>query len=119
MTDLYREEILDHYYHPRNTGRIKNPDFVGKESNPLCGDEVTIYLKLAGDRISDVRFEGSGCAISQAATSMLTDYLKGKSQHEIDTLDLKTILSLLKIEIGPGRLNCALLPVQALKHRAK
>jgi len=119
MTDLYRQEILDHYYHPRNSGKLKPADLIGHEVNPLCGDEVTVYLKFDGETISDVRFEGSGCAISQAASSMLTEYLMGKSKKQIDKLNLDTMLSLLKVQVGPGRINCALLPVQAIKKGVK
>lgn len=119
MADLYREEILDHYYHPRNTGRLDPADLVGQEVNTLCGDEVTMYLRFDKGRISDVRFEGSGCAISQAAASMLTEYLIGKSKDDLTEIDLKTVQSLLKVQIGPGRINCALLPVQALKKGTK
>jgi nitrogen fixation NifU-like protein len=119
MTDLYRQEILDHYYHPRNSGKIGHADLVGHEVNPLCGDEVTLYLKFEGDRIADVKFEGSGCAISQAAASLLTEYLTGKSKGEIAKLDLDSMLSLLKVQVGPGRINCALLPLQAIKKGVK
>lgn len=115
MADLYREEILDHYYHPRNTGKIDPADFVGHEVNTLCGDEVTLYLKFRGGRIADVKFEGSGCAISQASASMLTEYLKGKLREDIEKLNLDTVKSLLKVDIGPGRIECALLPVRALQ----
>jgi nitrogen fixation NifU-like protein len=115
MTDLYREEILDHYYHPRNAGKLDLADLVGHADNPLCGDEVTMYLKFDGEKISDIKFQGSGCAISQASTSMLTEYLKGKSRQEIEKLDFDTVKLLLKVEVGPGRVNCALLPVQALQ----
>jgi len=119
MTNLYREEILDHYYHPRNSGKLVPADLVVRDNNPLCGDEVTIYLRIDKGKISDVKFEGSGCAISQAATSMLTEYLAGKPRSALEKLSLKTILSLLKIQVGPGRLNCALLPVQALKKEVR
>jgi len=115
MTDIYREEILDHYYHPRNSGKIGHPDLVGHEVNPLCGDEVTLYLKFDGERISNAKFEGSGCAISQAAASMLTEYLIGKTRNDLEKVDLNTVLSLLKVQVGPGRLQCALLPIQAIK----
>src|SRR3990172_6290826 len=107
MSDLYREEILDHYYHPRNTGKLDPADLTGHEVNTLCGDEVTLYLKFKGGRIADIKFEGSGCAISQASASMLTEYLKDKSRKDIAKLDLDTIQSLLKVDIGPGRVNCA------------
>jgi nitrogen fixation NifU-like protein len=115
MTDLYREEILDHYYHPRNSGKLSPADLVGHEVNTLCGDEVTLYLGFKGGRIADVKFEGSGCAISQASASMLTEYLKGKSRQEIEKLDFEMVKSLLKVDIGPGRIECAMLPVRALK----
>ena len=119
MSDLYREEILDHYYHPRNTGKLDPADFTGHEVNTLCGDEVTLYLKFKGGRIADIKFEGSGCAISQASASMLTEYLKDKSRKDIAKLDLDTIQSLLKVDIGPGRVNCALLPIHALRGKTE
>src|SRR5439155_22606478 len=78
--DFYREVILDHYKHPRNYGTIEEPHAQAEGQNPLCGDEVSIYLTFDGDdKISDVKFSGRGCAISQAATSMLTEHLKGKT----------------------------------------
>jgi nitrogen fixation protein NifU and related proteins len=128
MTDdfdenFYREVILDHYKHPRNHGTIEAPDAHAEGQNPLCGDEVSIDLMFDGDEtISDVKFSGRGCAISQAATSMLTEQLKGKTVAQAAALDKQTLLDEVGIPLTPIRLKCALLGLGVLKvalHRAK
>jgi nitrogen fixation NifU-like protein len=128
MTDdfdetFYREVILDHYKHPRNHGTIDEPDAHAEGQNPLCGDEVSIDLMFDGnDKISDVKFSGRGCAISQAATSMLTEQLKGKTVAQAAALDRQTLLDEVGIPLTPIRLKCALLGLGVLKvalHRAK
>ena len=86
LKDLYREVILDHNRSPRNFGRIEDADRVVNGVNPLCGDKLTLYLKLDGDRITDARFEGSGCAISVASSSLMTERVKGATVS--DTLEL-------------------------------
>ena len=115
MDALYREEILEHYKFPRNRGSLAHPDITYKDTNPLCGDEVQIDLNVKDGVIADVKFQAKGCAISQAATSMLTDMIEGKSLKEIKKLGKKEILESLGIELGPVRLKCALLCLKVLK----
>jgi nitrogen fixation protein NifU and related proteins len=115
--DMYRENILDHYKNPRNYGSIEEPDAHAKGQNPLCGDEVTISLKFApdGETIEDIRFEGRGCAISQAATSMLTDIVKGKTAAEVAGLPKEELQEEIGIQLTPIRLKCAILGLGVLK----
>jgi nitrogen fixation NifU-like protein len=128
MTDdfdenFYREVILDHYKNPRNYGTIEEPHAHAEGQNPLCGDEVSIDLMFDGnDKITDVKFSGRGCAISQAATSMLTEHLKGKTVAQAAALDKQTLLDDVGIPLTPIRLKCALLGLGVLKvalHRGK
>ena len=113
--DLYSEIILDYYKNPRNKGKLHNPTTTATENNPLCGDNITVELDLKNDKILDIKFSGEGCAISQSATSMLTEQLIGKSTSEINKLNQKFILGLLNIPISPGRIKCALLGLAAIK----
>jgi nitrogen fixation protein NifU and related proteins len=115
MEALYREAILDHYKHPRHKGHLDQPDIKRHDHNPLCGDEITIELRVAGGKVVDAAFDGRGCAISQATASMLMEEVIGKSLDEIKQLDKEYILDLLGIEIGPVRLKCALLSLKVLK----
>ena len=117
MEDLYREVILDHYKNPRGHGVIEDADATAEGMNPLCGDEVSIYVAFAadGDTIEDVRFRGRGCAISQAATSMLTEMVKGRSAREIAELPREELLEEIGIPLTPIRLKCALLGLSTLK----
>jgi nitrogen fixation NifU-like protein len=113
---MYRENILDHYKKPRHKGLIKNPTIQHTERNPLCGDEITVMLILdTRGTITDIRFVGKGCAISIAAMSMLTEKIRGKSTHEVLTMNKDSILEMLNIPIGPARLKCALLGLTAVK----
>ncbi len=115
MDNLYRELILDHYQHPHNHGEIPDADVSYEDSNPLCGDRIRIDIKLQGNIVADVKFNGKGCAISQAAASMLTDELIGKSLDEIKKMDKQFVLDLLGIPLGPTRIKCALLPLKVIK----
>lgn len=130
MSDaLYREVLLDHYWNPRNSGTLPHPDATAEEDNPLCGDRVRLDLMFSNSKISDVKFSGTGCAISQAATSMLTEKLTPRvipSEHASESRDLIAIndakkiseddmLKLLGVDISPARLKCALLGWQALR----
>jgi nitrogen fixation NifU-like protein len=115
MDDLYRELILDHYQHPHNHGDIPDADISYEDSNPLCGDKIRIDIKLKGNVVADVKFNGKGCAISQASASMLTDELIGKSLDDIKKMDKQFILDLLGIPLGPSRIKCALLPLKVIK----
>ena len=121
---MYREVILDHYKNPRGHGVIEGADAEAEGMNPLCGDEVAIYVSLAedGETIEDVKFSGRGCAISQAATSMLTEMVVGRSATEVATLPKDELLEEIGIPLTPIRLKCALLGLGVLKvalHRAK
>ena len=122
--DLYREVILDHYKNPRGYGPLEEADARAEGMNPLCGDEVTIAVAFDGDgdTISDVRFEGRGCAISQAATSMLMEMVEGRSADEVAAMPKEELLEEVAIPLTPVRLKCALLGLGVLKvalHRAK
>jgi nitrogen fixation NifU-like protein len=121
---LYREVILDHYKNPRGHGVIDDPDANAEGMNPLCGDEVSIYVRFAEDRetIDEVKFSGRGCAISQAATSMLTEMVQGKTAMHVAELDKDELLEEIGIPLTPIRLKCAMLGLTTLKvalHKAK
>jgi nitrogen fixation protein NifU and related proteins len=119
---LYREVILDHYKNPRGHGVIEGADAQAEGQNPLCGDEVAIFVALDGDKIEDVRFRGRGCAISQAATSMLVEMVRGRSVDEVASMPRDELLDEVGIPLTPVRLKCALLGLGVLKvalHRAK
>lgn len=113
--DMYAEIILEHYKHPHNHGSLPEKNIEHRESNPLCGDVVTMYMLVENSKISDVKFVGRGCAISQAATSLLTDEIKGKTLDEIRQLDKDFVLDLLGVEISPARMKCAMLGLKATK----
>jgi nitrogen fixation NifU-like protein len=119
---LYREVILDHYKNPRNHGTIENADAHADGQNPLCGDEVSIDVDFDGDTIADVKFSGRGCAISQAATSMLTELVVGKTAAEAAAIEKDELLEEAPIPLTPVRLKCAILGLTTLKvalHKAK
>ena len=113
--DMYQEIILDHYRHPHNKGEMKDSTVRTFDTNPLCGDAITIYLKIKHNKIEDVKFMGTGCAISLASASMLTDEIKGKTLDEVRKLTKDDILKFLGIEISAVRLKCALLSLKVLK----
>lgn len=115
MIDMYQEELLDHYKNPRNFGTLSNFDIKFHDTNPLCGDELTVTVKVKNNKIQDVNFESKGCAISVAASSKLSEQLKNKSLQEVLKLDNKFVLDLIGVPISPIRLKCALLSLKALK----
>ena len=116
MDDLYREEILSHYKRPHNWGPMDGPDLEFEDSNPLCGDELKVMLRVRDDgTVDDVRFEGHGCAISQAAASMASDEVKGMKVDELLRLEPSFVLDLLGIDISATRMKCALLSLKVLK----
>lgn len=116
--DMYQERILEHYRKPRNSGRLDHPDLSGRESNPLCGDQIAIELKLdpTRSRIEDVRFSGEGCAISVAAASLLTLQIKGKTIAEVVQLTPKDIEKMVGVPLSPVRIKCAMTSFAALGH---
>src|SRR5712691_309722 len=121
---MYREVILDHYKNPRGHGVIEDADAQAEGQNPLCGDEVSIFLLFAADgkTIGDVKFHGRGCAISQASTSMLMEMVKGRTAAEVAAMPKEELLDEIGIPLTPVRLKCALLGLGVLKvalHRAK
>lgn len=117
--DIYAENILEHYKNPQNKGVIENADIVQTGANPLCGDHLVLYFKLNEDKISDIKFEGKGCAISQAAISMLTEELKGMTLESAARISKSDILKMLGVEIGPTRMKCALLGLNTVKAAVK
>jgi nitrogen fixation NifU-like protein len=124
LESLYREVILDHYKNPRGHGVIEDADAEAEGQNPLCGDEVAVYVAFAedGETIDDVKFSGRGCAISQAATSMLMEMTKGRTAEQVATLDKDELLAEIGVPLTPVRLKCAMLGLTTLKvalHKAK
>lgn len=115
MSDLYREQILDHYRNPHNHGELDPNDASYEDTNPLCGDRIRIDVRFDGDVVSEIAFSGRGCAISQASTSILTDLVKGESIAEIMEFDKDDLLDELGIPISPARVKCALLGLHVLK----
>lgn len=118
MDDFYRDYILDHYRNPRNFGHIENPDAQAEDLNPLCGDQIRIELKVDDGVISDLKFSGKGCAISQASTSMLTEAVKGMKLEDAAKLSKDVVLENVGIGISPTRLKCAMLGLRVLKSAA-
>ena len=116
MEDLYREIIIDHYKNPQYRGHLDSNDIQFEDDNPLCGDHVEITLRVdRSSKVSDGRFDGKGCAISQASADLLIESIIGKSLDEIKKLNKQDILNMLGIELGPVRLKCALLSLKVLK----
>jgi nitrogen fixation NifU-like protein len=116
MEDMYREMILDHYRNPRKKRLVSPADIDYEEDNPVCGDHIHLTVQLdENDVVTDVGWEGEGCAISQASASLLYESLIGMSKEDIRTLDKDYILDMLGIELGPVRLKCALLSLKVLK----
>jgi len=116
MDDLYRELIIDRYKNPLYRGELDPHDISFEDDNPLCGDHIRIDLRVdENERVTEARFEGRGCAISQASADLLVESIQGKSLDEIKELSKEDLLELLGIELGPVRLKCALLSLKVLK----
>ncbi len=118
MDDFYRDYILEHYRHPHNFGTLERPDAAAEDINPLCGDQIRMELKLDDGVVSDVRFSGKGCAISQAAASMLTERIKGMRLADVAKLSKDVVLEDVGIGISPTRMKCAMLGLRVLKSAA-
>jgi nitrogen fixation NifU-like protein len=116
MDDLYREIIIEHYKNPSYRGRLDPHDISFADNNPLCGDHIQIDLRVSEDgKVTDARFDGHGCAISQASADLLLESIIGKSLEDIKKLTKQDILDMLGIDLGPVRLKCALLSLKVLK----
>jgi nitrogen fixation NifU-like protein len=113
--EMFRENILEHYRHPRNQGTLEHPDITYEDANPLCGDHIRMDLRVKDGKIDAVRFSGHGCSISQAAASMLSERIEGRPLEEVRKLTRDDMLEMLGIELGPVRLKCALLALKTLK----
>ena len=110
-SDMYRQQILDHYKNPRNYGQLEEPTFTHVGENPMCGDEIEMDVQLAedGETIERVAFHGDGCAISQASASLLTQRLPGTTLDELREMDRDDVIDMLGVEISPMRIKCAVL----------
>ncbi len=116
MPNIYTEIILDHYQNPKNFGRIEDATYQVNVSNPLCGDKLTLYIKIDKNKIiKDIKFIAQGCAISIASSSMVFDFLKGKNQEDLKKINKEFIIKMLGIDLGVNRIKCALLPLKALE----
>lgn len=115
MDDFYRENILDHYNNPRNHGHLDHPSAAAEGVNPLCGDELAVELEVHEGVVTDIRYSGRGCAISQAAASMLSDQIKGRLVSDLTGVGKDDVLEELGIPLTPIRLKCAMLSVGVLK----
>ncbi len=119
MDDFYKEYILDHYRNPRNFGTLDAPDATAEDLNPLCGDRIRFDLKFdAEGRVSDVKFSGKGCAISQASASMLSESLKGEKVEDVARFSQERVLENVGIGISPARMKCAMLGLKVAKSAA-
>jgi nitrogen fixation NifU-like protein len=115
MDDLYRDYILDHYKRPRNFGELDPHDLECHDYNPLCGDEMGVHIRVDGDAVGDLRFQGQGCAISQAAASIASDEYIGMSLEQVAELDGEWLIDLLGIPISATRRKCALLNLKVMR----
>ncbi len=112
---IYREIILEHSKHPRNRGTLDPADFTYEDVNPMCGDEIRIDVRVRDDHISEIRFSGRGCAVSQASASILTEMAEGKTLAEVKGIGKDELLDEIGIPVSPARMNCALLGLKVLK----
>lgn len=112
---FYQKALMEHYKKPRHKKNIEDPDFTSGHDNPSCGDKVIVKGKITDGSISDIGFDGSGCVISIASASMLMDKCKGMSIEDVLALTKDDILKMIQVELGPNRLHCALLSLEALQ----
>ncbi len=115
MAALYSEKLLDHFRHPRNYGALTTPDVSYESFNPLCGDRIRIELKIENDSVKEVRFRGDGCAISIAAASLLTELILASDLDAVRTISGDQLIAALESDIKPTRIQCAVLPLEALR----
>lgn len=115
MNTIYKEILLDHYKNPRNKGTISNPHFSSRKHIPSCGDSISLAGIFQDEKIQEIRFEGSGCVISQATASLLSQAMQGKTVHEVLAFSAEDVLKLIGMQLGPLRIQCALLSLQALQ----
>jgi nitrogen fixation NifU-like protein len=115
VDSIYREAILDHNRNPRNKGTLEPADFTYEDVNPLCGDEIRIDVQTDGERVTAIRFSGRGCAISQAAVSMLTEMAEGQPLEDVKAISREDLLDELGVPISPARMKCAMLGLKVLK----
>jgi nitrogen fixation NifU-like protein len=114
--EIYKEIIMDHYKNPRNFGKIEGADFSAEDNNPLCGDHVEMAVKLSDGKVADVKFIGRGCAVSMAASSIITELIQGMSLEDLRKFDKEQLLEAMgNPDLGPVRVKCALLPLKTLK----
>ncbi len=114
--DMYRELILDHYKHPRNFGTLAKPDATAHAYNATCGDTIQMDVKISNGKITDIKFSGNGCAISQASASMLTEKVKAMDVKKVMKLTTDDILEMLETTLTPSRVKCAVLPLEVLQN---
>ncbi|MEK6974384.1 MAG: iron-sulfur cluster assembly scaffold protein [Nanoarchaeota archaeon] len=114
-SDVYTENLLEHYKNPKNIGILKNPNFRAADANTLCGDVIEFQLLVKGNIVKDVRIKAEGCAISKGCASMLSEKIKGLNINEVIKLNENDIFEMLGIHISEARINCALLPLVVLK----
>jgi len=110
----YSEKVMDHFHNPRNVGKMDNPDGVGTVGNPVCGDVMKLYIKVADDRIADARFQTFGCGAAIATSSMVTELAKGKTLDEAIALSNKEVAAALD-GLPPAKMHCSMLGEEALK----
>ncbi|MEW6610335.1 MAG: iron-sulfur cluster assembly scaffold protein [Patescibacteria group bacterium] len=119
MSSLYREEILDHYKHPRNFGTLDNPTVSAEENNKNCGDYIMVALKVEKGILTEIRWSGSGCALSMAGASMLSEQINGRNVRDIESITESDILKMMGGSITQGRIHCASLAFKALQKGLK
>ncbi|HTR72286.1 MAG TPA: SUF system NifU family Fe-S cluster assembly protein [Solirubrobacteraceae bacterium] len=115
MDDLYRDYILEHYKRPHNFGELEPYDLTAHEHNPLCGDELGVQIKVQDGKIADLKFQGHGCAISQASASIASEELIGMDLDEAGRLGADWMIDLLGIDVSPTRRKCALLNLKVVR----
>lgn len=114
MDNIYREQLMEHYKNPQNRGKMEDAQVETNQSNPLCGDVIDMQLKVEDGKIKDIMFDGSACAVSIAASSVLTDVVKGQSMEEAKKMTKEELIDLLGVELTTSRVKCASLPLEAL-----